>query len=269
MAAEDKNTRLKSNMTIAILPGHRPASVGLVPVAVLFALEGDVDIYTIIFAALAVFIFLRLRSVLGQRIGSEPPFRVSALVYRLSTIAFVLGAVNYVAYEAKWYEAIAARVTPISGPARVVDGNTVVVLLAMALCAAAALVLSFLHWKEWNAQRINPGLLHPKAQRVDPGPLHPKAQRVDPGFEREEWKAQKPGQGDGLKKAKPLDGLLRDHPSQRKADDPRIEREFNNVFMTLSKERKQALIKRWMDRKKCDREEAMRLAIEELRRDNR
>ena len=33
---------------------------------------GDVfDIYTIIFLALAVFIFLRLRSVLGQRTGRE------------------------------------------------------------------------------------------------------------------------------------------------------------------------------------------------------
>ena len=29
------------------------------------------DIYTIIFLALAVFIFLRLRSVLGQRTGSR------------------------------------------------------------------------------------------------------------------------------------------------------------------------------------------------------
>src|ERR1700710_1919633 len=35
--------------------------------------EYDVDIYTIIFLALAVFIFLRLRSVLGQRPGSERP----------------------------------------------------------------------------------------------------------------------------------------------------------------------------------------------------
>jgi predicted lipid-binding transport protein (Tim44 family) len=35
----------------------------------------DVDIYTIIFLALAVFIFLRLRNVLGQRTGAErPPF---------------------------------------------------------------------------------------------------------------------------------------------------------------------------------------------------
>jgi predicted lipid-binding transport protein (Tim44 family) len=33
----------------------------------------DVDIYTIIFLALAVFIFLRLRSVLGQRTGRERP----------------------------------------------------------------------------------------------------------------------------------------------------------------------------------------------------
>src|SRR5205823_5034443 len=31
------------------------------------------DIYTIIFLALAVFIFLRLRSVLGQRSGAERP----------------------------------------------------------------------------------------------------------------------------------------------------------------------------------------------------
>lgn len=37
--------------------------------------EYHVDIYTIIFLALAVFIFLRLRSVLGQRTGNErPPF---------------------------------------------------------------------------------------------------------------------------------------------------------------------------------------------------
>ena len=31
------------------------------------------DIYTIIFLALAVFIFARLRSVLGQRTGNERP----------------------------------------------------------------------------------------------------------------------------------------------------------------------------------------------------
>jgi hypothetical protein len=118
-----------------------------------------VDIYTIIFLALAVFILLRLRSVLGRRTGSERPFLVSAFAYRLSMIAAVLCAVHYVAYEAKWYSALEARVTPIttiSGPARVVDGDTVVVVgifLAMALLLGAALVLSFLHWKEWKAQK--------------------------------------------------------------------------------------------------------------------
>src|SRR3954447_24762526 len=40
---------------------HRPES------------ECDVDYYTIIFLALAVFIFLRLRNVLGQRTGNERP----------------------------------------------------------------------------------------------------------------------------------------------------------------------------------------------------
>src|SRR5438270_1614249 len=40
---------------------HRPES------------ECDVDMYTIIFLALAVFIFLRLRNVLGQRTGNERP----------------------------------------------------------------------------------------------------------------------------------------------------------------------------------------------------
>ena len=38
--------------------------------------------------------------------------------------------------------------------------------------------------------------------------------------------------------------------------------------MKTSKEGKQALIERWIDRKKCSREEAMRLAVDELRRDN-
>src|SRR5262245_34701911 len=36
-------------------------------------MEDVFDIYTIIFLALAVFIFLRLRSVLGQRTGRERP----------------------------------------------------------------------------------------------------------------------------------------------------------------------------------------------------
>jgi hypothetical protein len=67
-----------------------------------------VDIYTIIFAALAVFILLRLRGVLGQRPGSKRPFRVSALAYRLSMIAAVLGAVLYVADKAQWHSRLEA-----------------------------------------------------------------------------------------------------------------------------------------------------------------
>ena len=102
-----------------------------------------------------------------------------------------------------------------------------VILSAAAVCSGAALVLSFLHWKGWKAQRVNPGLSHQKVQRVDPPAS--EGPRVD-------W---------------------------------RIEYEFNKVFMTTSKNGKEALIKRWIDRKNCDRQEAMRLAIEELRRDNR
>ena len=45
--------------------------------------------------------------------------------------------------------------------------------------------------------------------------------------------------------------------------------EFNKVFMTTMKEGKEALIERWIARKKCGRLEAMRLAIEEWRRENR
>ena len=68
-------------------------------------------------------------------------------------------------------------------------------------------------------------------------------------------------------KAHPVDPGLPYRKAQRV--DPGIEREFNKVFMTVSKKGKEALIKRWVDRKKCDREEAMRLAVEELLRDNR
>lgn len=43
------------------------------------------DIYTIIFLALAVFIFLRLRNVLGQRTGREPPPPYSAREVRTNS----------------------------------------------------------------------------------------------------------------------------------------------------------------------------------------
>jgi hypothetical protein len=98
-----------------------------------------------------------------------------------------LFALLYGANQAKWYSALKAAVmTSISGLARVADGDTVVVgiFLAIVLLLGAALVLSIMHWRD--------------------------------------WKAKKSKQGDGLKKAKPLEGLLRDHPSQRKADDPAL-----------------------------------------------
>src|SRR5262244_3540313 len=44
-----------------------------VPVTAVESVPDVFDIYTIIFLALAVFIFLRLRSVLGQRTGRERP----------------------------------------------------------------------------------------------------------------------------------------------------------------------------------------------------
>ena len=45
------------------------------------------DIYTIIFLALAVFIFLRLRSVLGQRTGRErPPYPTDGIRRPMDTV---------------------------------------------------------------------------------------------------------------------------------------------------------------------------------------
>jgi len=51
--------------------------------------------------------------------------------------------------------------------------------------------------------------------------------------------------------------------------DPRIELEFNKVFMTTSNDGKEGLIQRGIDKKKCGRGEAMRLAVEEWRRERR
>jgi hypothetical protein len=106
-------------------------------------------------------------------------------------------------------------------------------LTAMALFAGAALVLSLLRGK---AQRIDPEPPHQKAQREY---LHGLVQGVDPGLphQKAQW------------------------------IDPRIH-EFNKVFMTTTKEGKEALIERWMARQNCGRLEAMRPATEEWRREN-
>ena len=66
---------------------------------------------------------------------------------------------------------------------------------------------------------------------------------------------------------------FREHRTQRKRIERDrvflIERDFRNIFMVISTGGKEALIKRWMARQKCDRLEAMRLAVEEWRRENR
>lgn len=48
-----------------------------------------------------------------------------------------------------------------------------------------------------------------------------------------------------------------------------IQRDFARVFSMTGADGKERLIRRWMDRAGCDRTEAMRLAVEEWRRDNR
>ena len=112
-------------------------------------------------------------------------------------------------------------------------------LAAIVLLAVAVLAWWFLPRK---AQRLAPQ----KVQRLDPKKaqrefLHRLAQGGDPGLPHQ--KAQR--------------------------IDSRIEHEFNRLFMTTTKEGKEALIERWMARQKCGRLEAMRLAVEEWRRENR
>jgi predicted lipid-binding transport protein (Tim44 family) len=60
------------DVTLA-LPAVFGADCSAGPSPALIRKQCDVDIYTIIFLALAVFIFLRLRNVLGQRTGTERP----------------------------------------------------------------------------------------------------------------------------------------------------------------------------------------------------
>ena len=85
------------------------------------------DIYTIVFAALAVVVCLRLYSVLGQHTGSG---YVTGIL--LAVTAAALGVVVFDVGGAKWFPAQATVVSTtalptISGPARVIDGDTVVV----------------------------------------------------------------------------------------------------------------------------------------------
>jgi hypothetical protein len=91
-------------------------------------------------------------------------------------------------------------------------------------------------------------VLHPKTQRFDTGPLHRKVQTVGPQIEHQFSMAAS---------------------TEVRTLDPRIERQFSKVFIRASKEGKEAIIKGWTDRKKCSREEAMRLAVEEWRVQNR
>ena len=115
------------------LPGHRPGRSVWCPspkgcTGLVFSeLEGDVDIYTIIFAALAVVVCLRLYSVLGQHTGSG---YVTGIL--LAVTAAALGVVVFDVGGAKWFPAQAnvpstTAAPTISGPARVIDGDTVVV----------------------------------------------------------------------------------------------------------------------------------------------
>jgi len=53
------------------------------------------------------------------------------------------------------------------------------------------------------------------------------------------------------------------------AADAQSEREFQAVFSMTSQAGKEAMIEKWMRRQGCSRSEAMCLAVEEWRRDNR
>jgi predicted lipid-binding transport protein (Tim44 family) len=75
------------------------------------------DIYTIIFLALAVFIFLRLRSVLGQRTGRErPPYDPYAAREPVRPATD-----NIVALPARAPEAVAQTTAPAAEPAEPVE----------------------------------------------------------------------------------------------------------------------------------------------------
>jgi hypothetical protein len=68
---------------------------------------------------------------------------------------------------------------------------------------------------------------------------------------------------------RPVPNLRRSEIAQDFGRESEIQRGFARVFSMTSAQGKESLIKRWMDRSGCDRTEAMRLATEEWRRDNR
>jgi hypothetical protein len=121
------------------------------------------------------------------------------------------------------------------------------VLTGFALLASAALLVSLLRGK---VKKIDPKLAHQQPQRVAPELQHQKAQR------------------EFLQRL--LEGAEQKRPPRKpRTVDKRIEHEFNRLFMTTTKAGKEALIERWVARQKCGRLEAMRLAIDEWRRENR
>ena len=58
-------------------------------------------------------------------------------------------------------------------------------------------------------------------------------------------------------------------PSELIADDPLALRDFRNVFFNLTEVDRERIIKVWMNRSQCSRSEAMRLAVEDWRKDQR
>jgi hypothetical protein len=128
----------------------------------------------------------------------------------------------------------------------------------MALLLGAALVLSFQHWKDW---KVSPTTLATARGARHTAASTNTSSNVCEGSSREGTTCQKPG----LKKAKPLDGLLREDG----AADAQAAREFRTVFNMTSQASREAIIENWIRRKGCGRSEAMRLAVEEWRRDNR
>jgi hypothetical protein len=97
------------------------------------------------------------------------------------------------------------------------------------LCCLALSLRAYTSMRHWKTQRLDT-----EQQRVDGGLLDRMTQRLDL------------------------------HQKTQRID-PKIEHEFRKVFMFTSNEGKEALI----NRNKCSRGEAMRLAIDEWQRENR